>query len=82
MKNKERFDCLFTAESARAYQLLHVFLHELGHHHFRITAGRDKSCGTEKYAGDYAFRMERRVWSQYCEAFHFDPQRELKNIVD
>jgi hypothetical protein len=29
--------CQFTEETARAYQLLHILLHELGHHHDRMT---------------------------------------------
>jgi hypothetical protein len=67
--------CQFTEDSARAYQLLHIFLHELGHHHHRITKGRGRSAGTEKEAEDYAIRWHRRIWRSYCEQFRFHPQR-------
>jgi len=66
--------CQFTEDSARAFQLLHIFLHELGHHHFRITEGRGKSAGSEKYAEDYALKWEKRIWHRYCEEFHFKPK--------
>jgi hypothetical protein len=64
----------FDEESARAWQLLHIFLHELGHHHYRITKGRGKSAGDEKYAETYALKLEREIWPRYCEAFKFKPR--------
>jgi hypothetical protein len=67
-------ECRFTEDSARAYQLLHIFLHELGHHHYRITQGRGRSGGTEKYAEDYAIRWQHRLWNKYCDQFKFYPQ--------
>ena len=79
---KGGFECRFTEESARAYQLLHIFLHELGHHHYRITAGRGKSGGSEKYAEDYALRRHHNLWRDYCHAFKFDPAQERKTLVD
>lgn len=63
----------FDEHSARAFQLLHIFLHELGHHHYRITKGRGRDAGSEKYAETYALRMERKIWKRYCEAFAFSP---------
>jgi hypothetical protein len=65
--------CHFTEDSARAYQLTHIFLHELGHHHYRITEGKGRSAGTEKYAEDYAIRWHRRIWKSYCLQFRFRP---------
>ncbi len=65
--------CQFDEDSAKAFQLLHIFLHELGHHHFRITKGRGLSAGSEKYAENYALKMERVIWKRYCEAFAFRP---------
>lgn len=67
--------CRFTEDAARAYQLLHIFLHELGHHHYRITEGRGRSGGSEKQAEDYAIRWQRRIWRSYCEHFRFNPRR-------
>jgi hypothetical protein len=66
--------CQFTEDSARAYQLLHIFLHELGHHHYRITEGRGRYGGTEKHAEDYAIKWQHRIWKNYCEQFRFRPQ--------
>jgi hypothetical protein len=66
-------NCQFTPESARAYQLLHIFLHELGHHEHRMTKGRGRS-GREKYAEEYAIRMQRKLWKQYCDLFSFRPK--------
>ncbi len=68
------YDCVFDEDSARAYQLLHIFLHELGHHHYLITGGRGKIAGSEKYAETYALKMERKIWQRYCQAFHFHPE--------
>ena len=67
--------CQFDEGSARAFQLLHIFLHELGHHHYRITMGRGRFAGNEKYAETYALKMERKIWKRYCEAFAFRPHR-------
>lgn len=63
--------CHFSEESARAYQLLHVFLHELGHHEHRISRGG--GGGSEEYAEAYAYKWEKKIWPRYCEAFHFRP---------
>ena len=58
--------CCWTEGAARAYQLLHVLLHELGHHHDRITtrSGRRASRG-EPYAEAYARKYEALLWDRY-----------------
>jgi len=62
--------CQFTQSTARAYQLLHILLHELGHHHDRLTT---KSQGRpnrgEPYAEAYALTYEARIWERYQEEF-------------
>ncbi len=62
--------CEFTESQARAYQLLHILLHELGHHHDRLTT---KLPGIpnrgEPYAEAYALAYEARIWEQYQEEF-------------
>lgn len=64
--------CLFTEPSIRAYQLLHILLHELGHHHDRMTTRRQKSASRgEKYAEDYALQHEAMIWRAYQSAFAF-----------
>jgi hypothetical protein len=36
-KRNKYYLCKFDEKSIRAFQLLHVFLHELGHHHDKMT---------------------------------------------
>ncbi len=62
--------CRFTQATARAYQLLHIFLHELGHHHDRLTTkphGRPNRG--ESYAEAYALQYEALIWERYQETF-------------
>jgi hypothetical protein len=66
--------CQFDEDSAKAFQLLHILLHELGHHHYRITRGRGRFAGDEKYAENYALKMERMIWKRYCDVFAFRPR--------
>jgi len=66
--------CRFDDDSAKAFQLLHILLHELGHHHYRITRGHGRFAGNEKYAETYALKMERMIWKRYREAFAFKPR--------
>jgi hypothetical protein len=60
----------WTESQARAYQLLHILPHELGHHHDRITtrAGRNIGRG-EPYAEAYANRVLEEVWPLYGRMF-------------
>jgi hypothetical protein len=62
--------CRFTEPAVRAYQLLHVLLHELGHHHDRMTTrSRADACRGEGYAEAYAWEYEERVWDWYLKTF-------------
>jgi hypothetical protein len=62
--------CQFTEPAVRAYQLLHVLLHELGHHHDRMTTrSRADACRGEGYAEAYAWEYEGRVWDRYLKTF-------------
>ena len=61
---------LWTPEQAKAFQLVNIFLHELGHHHDRMTSRRQKFCGRgEPYAEDYARKYEAVIWERYQRAF-------------
>jgi hypothetical protein len=52
----------WTENTARAYQLLYMFLHELGHHHDRMTTrSRRATARGEPYAESYANRDTERV---------------------
>jgi hypothetical protein len=54
------FPCRFTPRQARAFQLLHILLHELGHHR----GGAD-----EDYAEAYALRHGRTLLERYRSSF-------------
>jgi hypothetical protein len=67
---EDGFLCRFDQKSARAYQLLHIFLHELGHHHDRITTRlQNKASRGEAYAEAYAIRHENLIWDRYTRTF-------------
>lgn len=67
------YELRFTEGTARAYQLLHVFLHELGHHHDRMTTrSRGRAARGEPYAEAYAHEHAETVWSRYLSEFGLD----------
>jgi hypothetical protein len=60
----------FTERSARGFQLMHVLLHELGHHHDRMTTRSRRSAGRgEGYAEAYALRYAEGIWERYFREF-------------
>lgn len=61
--------CRFTMAQARAFSLLHVFMHELGHHQDwkRRRGGRMK--GLEAYADEFALRYFDLLLPLYREKF-------------
>ena len=62
--------CDFTEEQIIAYQLLHIFLHELGHHHDRLTTKNKTHMGRgEPFAESYAFKYEKVIWNRFFEEF-------------
>lgn len=62
--------CHFSERTARAYVLLHVLLHELGHHHDRITSRRgERPVRGESYAEAYAVRHAETLWGRYRQEF-------------
>lgn len=69
-RNRGEVVCKWTAKSARAFQLLDVFLHELGHHHDHMTtrSRRDAARG-EPYAEAYARRHAGVIWESYLARF-------------
>lgn len=65
--------CQFDESTVRAYQLLHILLHELGHHHDRMTTKSRRWTGRgEPYAEAYALRYEAKIWERYLETFELD----------
>jgi hypothetical protein len=60
----------WTESTIRAYQLLDVFLHELGHHHDRMTTkSQRRCCRGENYAEQYALRYAEMIWERYLDRF-------------
>lgn len=58
----------YTEASLRAFQLMHVLLHELGHHHDRMTTkSRKHASRGEGFAETYATIHGELVWDRYHE---------------
>jgi hypothetical protein len=69
-KNHLGYELRWTAAQARAYQLMHILPHELGHHHDLITTRRKRRTGRgESYAEEYANRVLNEVWAAYVRQF-------------
>ena len=70
IKQGRNYLCKFSITAVRAFQLLHVFLHELGHHYDKITTKKklDVSRG-ELFAEQYAARYGELIWQRYIERF-------------
>jgi hypothetical protein len=70
-RDDRRYDVVrWTEDQARAFQLLHVLPHELGHHHDRMT-NRSKLhiARGEPFAEDYAIRVMNNVLPVYATRF-------------
>lgn len=66
----DRYELRWTEGQARAFQLLDVLAHELGHHHDRITSRHQVHTGRgEPYAEAYAVRVREIVWPAYTQLF-------------
>jgi hypothetical protein len=62
----------WTEATARGFQLLAVFLHELGHHHDLMSSKRQLDAGRgEPYAEAYARQYRARIWDRYFQCFKF-----------
>jgi hypothetical protein len=60
----------FSPEQIKAFQLLHVFLHELGHHVDRMrTKSQNQAARGERFAETFAFEHEKQMLIKYQDAF-------------
>jgi hypothetical protein len=72
----QKLQVRWTEHQARAFQLLHILPHELGHHHDRITTRRQRRAGRgEPYAEAYSLKALDAVWPAYA------PVRRLSRVV-
>ena len=63
--------CRFDAASVRGFQLMHVLLHELGHHRDRMTTRSKDDCARgEAFAEDWANRRAEELWEDYFRTCH------------
>lgn len=70
-KKGNDYFCEFNEDQIKAYQLLHILLHEIGHHVDRIkTKSKYRSARGEQYAEDYAFEYEAKIWNAYQNEFN------------
>lgn len=70
--------CNFTVAQARAFMLLHVFMHELGHHRDRHRRPAYNVKEREEFAEDFANRWLAELLPRYLEAFG-NPAASLKD---
>jgi hypothetical protein len=64
-----RFGLLWTEAQARAFMLLDVLPHELGHHYDALTTRSGRVGRGEPFATEYAQRTLDAVWPAYRERF-------------
>lgn len=70
-QKENSFYCEFNEDQIKGYQLLHILLHELGHHVDRMkTKSKITAARGEKFAEDYAFKYEKIIWQEYQNQFN------------
>jgi hypothetical protein len=68
-KDKE-WVCHFTESQAKAFMLLHIFLHELGHHIDKMRSkNKNVIRGGEEFAERYANETFLKIWPDYVSKF-------------
>jgi len=66
--------CRFSEAQARAFVLLHVFMHELGHHYDHMTQKHRRASRGEDYAERFANNHFASLYPAFVETFG-DPSR-------
>ena len=67
---KTGWECRFTLTQAKAFMLLHVFMHELGHHVDRMrTKNKKVMKGGHEFAERCANEWLDRLWPEYISKF-------------
>ena len=69
-QNDDEWICHFTESGAKAFMLMHIFLHELGHHVDKLRSrNQDMMVGGEDFAEKFANTMFNKVWPLYIKKF-------------
>jgi hypothetical protein len=68
-QTQDWFELRWTEPQARAFLLLDVLVHELGHHHDRMTTAGSAAPRGEPFAHAYATRVRGEIWLEYVERF-------------
>jgi len=64
--------CHFDESSIKGFQLMHILLHELGHHHDRMTTkSKRQTARGETYAENYANDHAELLWDAYFREFNW-----------
>jgi len=67
----KNYFCEFNEDQIKAFQLLHILLHEIGHHIDRMRTKSKLNCARgEQFADNYAFKYEKEIWARYQEEFN------------
>jgi hypothetical protein len=66
---KEGVVCRFTEAQSRGFTLLHVFMHELGHHHHRLRMKHRSTALDENYAERFAAAQFHTLYPAYIRVF-------------
>jgi len=70
VRSGTNWELQFTENTARAFQLIHVLIHELGHHHdLMTTRSKIEASRGEEYAEAYARRFEDLILARYRREF-------------
>jgi hypothetical protein len=68
-RGEDCITCRFTEEQARAFMLLHIFMHELGHHYDRIHQKHRDSSKGEDCAERFATSRFEQLFPMYVRVF-------------
>lgn len=64
--------CHFDEASVKGFQLMHILLHELGHHRDRMTTkSQENAARGEPYAEKYAIELADKMWESYFREFNW-----------
>jgi len=62
--------CYFTESQAKAFMLMHIFLHELGHHVDKLRSkNKRRVLSGEPFAEKYSIRRFHEIWPIYVNKF-------------